>query len=184
MEKERAFRRKYSINVARLGTGKHTDFFEIDQDFFARFEQSEIEEGKVAANLEIDKSPTHLDVGFHLKGEVELPCDRCGVPYPYQLEANFRIIYSFDPEMNFEGYEVMYVNEKESHLVIVQELYDFIQLALPMRRVPPKEIHLCAPEVLKMLGLDENGEPVKQAEEKETDPRWAALKGLKDQMEG
>ena len=46
MEKERAFRRKYSINVARLGTGKHTDFFEIDQDFFARFEQSDIEDGR------------------------------------------------------------------------------------------------------------------------------------------
>ena len=185
MDKDRKFVREYSLNVVRLGLGKHKDSFEINDAFFAHFEHSMVNAGQVLAELEIEKFPTHLDVGFHLKGEVELTCDRCGSPYPYEVNHSFRIIYSFDPELDFEGYEVMYVNNQESHLDMVQELYDFVHLALPMRKVPEREVHLCAPEVLKLLGLTEEGEPVEEREEeKEVDPRWEALKNLKDQMEG
>ena len=185
MDKDRKFVREYSLNVVRLGLGKHKDSFEIDDAFFAHFEHSMVKNGVVHADLDIEKFPTHLDVGFHISGEVQLACDRCGSPYPHQVDQAFRIIYSFDPELDFEGYEVMHVNNQESHLELVQELYDFVHLAIPMRKVPPKEVHLCAPEVLEMLGLNKEGEPKEEGEtSKEMDPRWAALKNLKDQMEG
>ncbi|MEM7371628.1 MAG: DUF177 domain-containing protein [Bacteroidota bacterium] len=185
MDKDRKFVREYSLNVVRLGLGKHQDSFEINDAFFAHFEQSMVREAKVEALLDIEKFSTHLDVGFHIKGEVRLACDRCGSPYPHTVDQRFRIIYSFDPDMDFEGYEVMHVNNQESHLVLIQELYDFVHLAIPMRKVPPKEVHLCAAEVLKMLGLTEDGDPMEQKEsQQETDPRWDALKNLKDKMGG
>lgn len=185
MDKDRKFEREYSLNVVRLGLGKHQDSFKIDDSFFAHFEQSMVREGELEVVLNIEKFPTHLDVGFHIKGAAMLACDRCGSPYSHAVDHQFRIIYSFDPDLDFEGYEVMHVKEQESHLVLVQELYDFVHLAIPMRKVPPKEVHLCAPEVLKMLGLTEEGEPIEQdTASTETDPRWDALKNLKDKMEG
>jgi uncharacterized metal-binding protein YceD (DUF177 family) len=187
MEKERTFRRKYSLNVARLGTGKYEESFELDQAFFEYFEESMVREGNVETLLKIEKYPTHMDVGFELKGEVMLSCDRCESSYPHSVDHQYRIIYSFDEEMNFEGYEVMYVNTQESHLDIVQELYDFIHLSIPMRKVPPKEVHLCAPNVLALLGLDAEGNRLEEEEESEEetiDPRWSALKNIKDQLDG
>lgn len=181
METDRLFRRRYSINVARMKTGAHEEQFEIDQSFFAAFDESEVKDGKLIADLKMDKRGTHLNVLFDIKGEVILECDRCGSPYPHQLETQNRIIYAFDEEMKFEGYEVMYVDDHEPQLSILQELYDFISLAVPMRRVPDESIHICDEEVLKLLGLVEDTEADTESEEN-TDPRWDALRGLKDKL--
>jgi len=64
---------------------------------------------------------------------------------------------------------------------LLQEFYDFLNLAVPIRKVPDSKIHICPPEVLALLGLDEEGAPVSSKEEssEEVDPRWAALKKLK-----
>jgi uncharacterized metal-binding protein YceD (DUF177 family) len=97
------------------------------------------------------------------------------------LDTHQRIIYAFDREMDFEGYDVMYTNPQESQLSILQELYDFIILALPLRKVPPADVHLCAPAVLRLLGLNEQGEAIEEADDTPVDPRWAKLKALKSE---
>lgn len=184
METDRSLKKRYSINVARMKVGPHEEQFEIDPAFFAAFDDSEVTEGHLTADLKMDKRGTHLDVLFDIKGEVMLNCDRCGMPYPHQLETQNRIIYAFDDEMKFEGYEVMYVEAHEPQLSIVQELYDFISLGIPMRRVPDEAIHQCDENVLKLLGLAET-EDASEADEttdENTDPRWDALRGLKDKM--
>ncbi len=177
---DKSFERRYSINVARLKSGKHTDHFSLDRAFFEQYEGAIIENADVQIDLDIIKYETHLDVTFYFKGHVMLPCDRCGEPYLHPINLKERIIYAFDRDMDFEGYEVMYVSSQESHLVIAQELYDFLTLAIPIRKVPDKNIHLCSPEVLAILGLDEHGEPLDIVPEESIDPRWEKLKELKN----
>lgn len=178
---DKSFERQYAINVARLKNGNHQDSFEIDSNFFQHFEKSLVSEGLVHALLDITKYETHLDVKFTFTGKISLNCDRCGEPYLHQLDAEQRIIYAFDSDMQFEGYEVMYVNKDEPQLVLVQEFYDFISLSIPLRKVPHPDVHICAPEVLELLGLNEKGEPLaKDEDETEIDPRWEKLRKLKD----
>lgn len=184
MSKERNFLRKYSLNVARMKPGKNEEDFHIGPEFFDHFEVSPVKTGVVDAHLKMHKYGTHVDVVFQMRGWIELNCDRCGEPYEHEFEIEERIIYSFDSDMDFEGYEVMYVNSGEDKLDISQELYDFVQISIPLRKVPDTDVHLCAPDVLKALGLNERGEVKKikqEKEEEEIDPRWAALKKLKDQ---
>jgi len=187
MEMDRKFARQYALNVARLKPGKHEEAFEVGDDFFAHFENSLIEEGSVLITLKMEKYGTHLDVCFLLKGEVTLSCDRCGNPYPHTLQSEERIIYAFDPDLNFEGYEVMYVDPDAPELQLAQEFYDFINLAVPMRKVPDYEVHTCPPEVLELLGLDAEGQELEDEspadDDEPIDPRWAALKKLKDQSD-
>lgn len=184
MGNKRAFEREYSLNIARLRNGTNEQFFEIGKNFFEELEYSLIPDGKVEVRLDIVKYNTHLDVKYNFTGVLVLECDRCTQPYDHQIDSQQRIIYSFDEEMDFEGYEVMFVDRNEPKLVIVQELYDFMNMSVPIRKVPPKEVHLCPPEVLAMLGLDENGEEM-ESEDNDTvaDPRWEALKQLKDKLE-
>lgn len=185
MKTDRSLKKRYSINVARMKEGPYAEQFEIDQAFFAAFEENDMKDGQLIADLQMHKRGTHLNVLFDISGEVILDCDRCGNPYPHQLHTQQRIIYAFDEEMKFEGYEVMYVDPHEGQLSIVQELYDFIALAIPMRRVPDESVHTCSEEVLKILGLAETEETDDASEidpEENTDPRWDALRGLKDKL--
>ena len=153
--------------------------------FFEYFQHDLIRDASVQAVLKIRKNESHLDVTFVLSGKLELPCDRCSELYPHRLEATQRVFYAFDEDFKAEGQEVMYVDPNEAYLSIMQELYDFINLEVPLRRVPEPEVHLCSPETLRMLGLDEKGDPLpeEEKEEGEIDPRWEELKKLRDQME-
>lgn len=181
---DKSFERKYSINVARLKIGQHKDSFEIDHTFFDHFEQSLLVEGSLNVVLKMVKYGTHLDVIFNFEGSLMIPCDRCSELYPHFIKNSHRIIYAFDKEMNFSGYEVMYVDSRESHLSIVQELYDFINLAIPLKKVPSQNIHKCAPEVLEVLGIDSEGNPLPPSEdETQIDPRWEKLRKLKDKLD-
>lgn len=184
MDPQRSFRRMYAINVARLKQGQHKETFEIGKAFFEHFDHSLIQEADIQAKLSMNKTLSHLDVQFHFEGWVELPCDRCNLPYQQPISRDDRIIYSFNEGQQYDYAEVIYVDRDESDLSIIQELYDFVSLALPMRRVPDFGLHRCDPDTLKAMGLDENGDPLPENEEdREIDPRWEALKKLKDQME-
>ncbi|MEO0470672.1 MAG: DUF177 domain-containing protein [Bacteroidota bacterium] len=184
MSKDRKLERAYSLNVARLSLGKHEETFDIGEAFFTWFDSSLAEGGKGTFKLEIEKFGTHLDVHFHFSGRLPLNCDRCNERYEQDLSHDYRIIYSFDKDMDFEGYEVMFTDSGESQLNLMQEFFDIISMAIPIRKVPPKEIHLCAPEILAMLGLDENGDPIQATDKTDQadepiDPRWEALRKLK-----
>ncbi|MEZ4771690.1 MAG: DUF177 domain-containing protein [Bacteroidia bacterium] len=165
MGNKRAFERDYSINVARLSNGNHELFFEIGRSFFDQLEYSLIRDGDIALKLEIVRYNTHLDVKFNFSGKMVLECDRCTQPYDHSFAEQYRIIYSFDKDMNFEGTEVLHVDRMEPELVLVQEIYDFINMSVPIRRVPPKDVHICAPEVLALLGIDPDEESDMEDEE-------------------
>jgi len=187
MDKKKSLERQYALNVPRLKTGENTDEFEVGPEFFELFPHTLIQDAAVKAFLKVKKNESHLDVLFQLSGAIKVACDRCAELYPHSIEATHRVFYAFDEAFNAEEVEVVYVRRDEPHLTIVQELYDFINIEVPLRRVPEADVHVCAPEVLKMLGLDEKGNPLPEdnpgEEEREIDPRWESLKRLRDQMD-
>lgn len=187
MANDRIFDQHYSLNLARLKPGRQSETFELDRAFFEHLDFSPIKEGSLSATLDIVKYDRHLDVKFHIAGFVKLDCDRCLEPYDQEVDTTQRIIYAFDPDTRFDDTEVITVEEDEQELSVVQELYDFIQIALPLRRVPPPAVHVCNPDVLALLGLDPKGKPLKKApkapDDDEIDPRWEVLKKLKQQPE-
>lgn len=176
---KKSFDKKYAIQVGSMKYGAHTDQLSIDQEFFDHFEDGEVSDGLIAVHLDMFRYDTHLDVKFKLDGSVKLNCDRCLEPYDFPIESEHRIIYSFDKEMNFKGYEVMYADPYANHISLVQELYDFVSIAIPLRKVPDESIHTCDPAVVSYI-LSEDDAPVEQEEEREIDPRWEALKKLKN----
>lgn len=181
---ERSFERKYSVDVPKLRYGLNEEVFTVDASFFAAFEFSPIQEGNLKVALTIDKSATHLDAKFHFLGEIMIECDRCLEPYPYPLDFETRIVYTFDEELEFDTDEVVLIEESTPTLFLAQDIYDFIVLQIPLRRVPAAEVHLCAPNVLDLLGMNPDGSPKEPAPQEEVeqdgDPRWDTLKKLKE----
>jgi uncharacterized protein len=181
---DNSFDRKYSVELSKLRFGLNEEVYKIDRSFFSEFEYSQIQDGEVTVNAGITKYVSHLDVTLDFEGHIQLNCDRCMDLYPHALKFSQRVIFSADEDMEFDHDEVVIMEEHAQWLDLAGDLFDFIHLQIPIRKVPPAEIHLCPPKVLEILGLDENGNEIpagpEEEEEEAIDPRWAALKKLKD----
>jgi len=186
-----AFEKRYSVEVPKLRYGLNKEVFHLDRSFFEAFEFSAIEEGNLEVEATLEKFETHIDGRFHFKGTVILPCDRCLEPFPYEMEFDQRIVFSKDEDLEFDTDEVILIDDSVPVIFLATDFYDFIHLEIPLRKVPEPDIHLCAPSVLEMLGLNPDGSerepaPVEEEEEEEADlddPRWRMLRKLKDSQE-
>lgn len=164
-----------------LKEGKHLFDFELDDKFFALFEESEVKQGKIAARMELTKQSTLMILRFSAKGSVNLMCDRCLENYD-QVFRNESVLYvKFGMEAEDLGDEIIVLPFDEFQINVAQYLYELVILGLPIKRVHPNDKQgnsTCNPEMLEALGnyLIEDEE----ADETPIDPRWNELKKLLD----
>jgi len=170
----------YKIRIAGVDIGTYSYSMVCDKAFFELSEISEVEDGLLNLQIEMDKSEKMLDLKFHFVGEVVSPCDRCLDPVTIPMDFNEQLIVNLVPEVeeDFENDEnIWMVDENIYELDLFHFIYETIRLALPHRIVHPDDENgnsTCNPEVLKKLeSLSQNEKP------QEIDERWAALKDLK-----
>ncbi len=163
--------RKYDIAFSGLELGKHFFEFEIDKEFFQLFDYSEISDGEIQLKVELNKEETLMVLLFDFSGYLELMCDRCGDTYQQKIIGSKQLILSnSSEEAEKDNDEIVYLSASENNYNIAHLVYEEIILALPMRKVHIEE-------------KDCNQEAIKLLEEKEQniiDPRWEALKKLKE----
>ena len=165
----------YSILLGGLREGHHTIDFEIDKKFFEKFEESEVKEGSLFANIELDKRSTHLNMIIKVSGSVRVCCDRCLEMFSQPLISENRLLIKFGKSIEDTDPDILSVPIDEYELDLQQQIYEFIILALPIKRVHPADKdgkNACDPVMLKKL------EELIIEEEKENDPRWDELKKL------
>ena len=171
MEKKNEF----LIPVSGLALGSHSYQFEINDGFFAEREYSEIQQGKVAVSLDIDRQETLMVLHFGIEGTVRVACDRCADEFDLPIRDEREFFLKLGTENAQESDDVEVVPAEQADYDISSLVYEFIILAVPMHRVHPEG--QCNPEVMAMLTAEA---PVEEAqEENEIDPRWAALKNIK-----
>jgi uncharacterized protein len=166
-----------SITIAFSGLkeGHHIFDFEIDDKFFESFEESEIKEGSLIAVVDLEKRPTHLDLSVTIKGEVRVCCDRCLETFPFPMECTNRLLIKFGSSMGDDDPDIISMPADEHELDLKQHLYEYIHLALPIKRVHPDDengVSTCNPAMLNKLKehiIDE---------EADNDPRWDELRKL------
>ena len=175
---------KYSIEFKGLKEGLHDYEFEVDSKFFEHFENSLVEVGAVKANVQLEKRSSFLKLNLFLKGWVELICDNCLENYHQKIKTEAEQFVKFGEETEFEeGDNVIWVLPEEHAINIAQVIYEYIVLSIPLRHVHPNLSadggeSSCNPEMLKKL--NEYMHPEAGKNENDIDPRWAALKNLKN----
>jgi len=165
----------YTIPLSGLKEGHHTIDFEIDKEFFEQFEESEVKEGCLIANIEMDKRSSHLDMLIRVSGSVRISCDRCLEMFSQPVSSENRLLIKFGKSIEDIDPDILSVPIDEHELDLQQQIYEFIMLALPIKRVHPADMKgesTCNPVMLKKL------EELIVYEEKENDPRWDELKKL------
>ena len=168
------FMEQFVIPFGGLKPGEHPFSFDLDKQFFDRFEYSQVKEGQVHVDLVLFKQENLMVFSFSLKGEVITPCDRCNEPFPVKLEGKEELIVKFGTDDHEENETIQVIQEGTKKFDISPFLYEYIHLLLPARRVHPEDEEgnpTCNPEILKRMDVSAgSGEP---------DSRWDVLKSLK-----
>jgi uncharacterized metal-binding protein YceD (DUF177 family) len=171
--------REFEIPYVGLKLGVHKFNYDIDGQFFNHFEESPIHDCKVSLRVEFEKKETFFIINFFIDGTVKVECDRCVVPFDKQIFGDYVCYVKFaeDPLQMNEEPEVMYIGREQTVIDVSQLIYEYINLCLPIQLLgceKPGEEPQCNKEVLKFLKTE-----TKKVKE-EADPRWAALKNLKN----
>ena len=84
----------YIIDLSRLSIGTHSFDIQLDNDFFASLEKSEILSGQVAAKATLNLREEDYQLNIAVQGTVFVVCDRCLDPMPIDIDAKDEMIAS------------------------------------------------------------------------------------------
>jgi uncharacterized metal-binding protein YceD (DUF177 family) len=169
----------YRINIVGLSNKIHQFEYEIGDEFFARFGSDLISRGSFRVDVEVNKHETFLEVTFDIEGNAVLVCDRSLEEFEYPIKTKNMMVFKYGDEDREITEEVVMIQRDTPSLELGQLIYEFISLAVPMKRLHPRfasEQDSDSPEEGKIVYTSAEE---KNNKEEEVDPRWEKLKKLK-----
>ncbi len=170
----------YKIQFGGLPIGIHEYEFEIKDTFFKDIEASEISKANIIVNAKLTKQNNLLTLNFNLTGTVGIACDRCLKDFDLEIESNENLVVKHG-NPNESTDDILVIPEGIDEFELKQYLYEYITLAVPIRKVPcekDSELYKCDAKTLKSLNA------ISTAVEKKEDvemnnPMWEQLSKIK-----
>jgi len=165
----------FTIPVGGLKEGQNIFDFELDKGFLEQYEETEIQDAKLKAFVKAEKTSSHIDISVRITGVVDIACTRCLGVFSYPIDCENRLLVKFGQNNDESDPDIIIIPKDKSELNLMQYFYEYILLALPIKRVHPDDKNgesTCDKEMIKKL----NEYIVK--EEGLTDPGWDKLKCL------
>lgn len=183
----------YSIQLKTMEVGKSEIEYHLGNEFFEAIDEEAIQKGNVTAKVSITKTTKQSELHFELEGKVVVLCDRCLEEMDQPIKTSGHLIVRMGKEFKDDGDDVVIIPEEQGIINVSWFLYEFIELAIPIKHVHPfgrcnvgmaskLNEHLVdsdsfeddAESFEENLGSMDNG-----SSEGKIDPRWEALKKLK-----
>jgi uncharacterized metal-binding protein YceD (DUF177 family) len=170
----------FDIDIFGLKNKTYEFDFEGDSGFFALFENSLVEKGSFNAALKLDKSSTMIQLHFRITGSIELTCDRSLELFDHPLEIEQDHILKFGEDNQELTDEIEIINRNTVTINVAQYIYEFIVLAIPMKKIHPKfsDQQYEESEEGLLIYRSKADEAAEDTTEEDIDPRWAALRKL------
>lgn len=166
---------RYKIDLKALTEDITSLEWDLDSQFFKSLEDAQVQSGSVHVSGSIRKTVGFFELTLHSEGTVQVPCDRCLDMMDQPIEADLRLIVKLGSEYQEED-DVITVDENEGILQTAWLIYESIILAVPIQHVhQPGD---CNDAMMRML-KEHSAARSSDADAKEIDPRWDALKKLK-----
>jgi len=166
-------RRDFELLYGNLSIGRHNFEFQLESEFFKNGGANLVEGGDVSVLLIVDRTNSHMDLEFTLKGTLLTSCDKCLSELVYPVDNTYYLHVKFAENSRLDGDEIVYLSFNEYKLDLESHLYDFALLSLPMRRICADSINResCEADV-----LDKMIDP--KTESPDVHPELEKLKGL------
>ncbi len=140
---------KYDIAYQSLSAGTHTFNFEIEPSLFDEFKETEVQNGKGKAVVELERHPAFMVLNVSIEGEIEVVCDRCLELFWQEVTFTGRLFVKFSSEVLEPEYdiaegvnsqeEVLWINPSDNYLNLASYIYESMILSLPVQRVHPED---------------------------------------------
>ena len=140
--------------------------------------------GKLTADVSLQKSESMIQMTFNVEGTIELTCDRSLDLFDQPISFENTMIYKFGEEEKELSEDVMIILNNTQTINIADLLFEFIGLQVPMKKLHPRfqeeEEDDDDQEEGVMVYSSTDDSKTEEQQEEDVDPRWAALKKLKN----
>lgn len=170
--------RNFKIDIFGLKIGTHDFDFDFDQKLFDNIEDRLIDSGHGTCKVTLIKKETMIELLFQISGSLDLICDRSMENFDYPVALSEKLILKYGDEFDDSRDDFWVIPSTQQRINVEQILYEFLSLAVPMKKLHPK-FQDEDEEGLEFVYSSED-EIVEEEEEKKTDPRWDALKNIKN----
>ena len=166
--------KQFKIPFKGLSLGAHDYDWEVDNRFFEAIENPDVLDCKVWVNLRLEKQERMMVLEFDISGHLYVCCDRCLEKFNLPLNISENYFIKFGEEYKEESESILVIPETEYQIDISELIFDFISLAIPIKKVHLEDKEgnsTCSETALSRLA--------ELSEQKRSDPRWDALKNIK-----
>ena len=175
------------LKLKTLPFGTHAVECHLDESFFNLDEQTEVRRADVDVTLQVTRKSEntyHLEIACD--GTLTIPCDRCLDDLDLPVEVDYSLnVEQMGTELDDSNDELLIVPSDWRELDAAPIVRDTVLLAIPMTHCHENEDD-CNADMLDLLDshlaeavpddVDDD-----QSETTSTDPRWEALRKLKEQ---
>lgn len=171
---------QFNLNIAKLADKTHHYAFELGPAFFAQFDQQLIQDGNLHVELNLTKTDRLLTLDFDINGTVRLICDRSLDEYDQPIHVQQQLLVRFGDQYAELDDNILQITPDTQVLPIAQHLFDYIGLAIPMKKLHPRFQNEPDenPDADSKLIFSTRNENDEDDDDDYTDPRWNALRNL------
>ncbi|NNF02266.1 MAG: DUF177 domain-containing protein [Bacteroidia bacterium] len=165
---------QFDIAFVGLSIGVHKFQYEVGREFFENFANSPLSDGHFMVELDLEKKSNMMLLDFHIKGRIDVSCDRCLSNVQLDLEEEQELIVKFG-EVTTEAIDnIMTLSAGEFRFNVAQSIYEYVNLMIPAKTVCEDAGMECDKELIDKLNVLSG-----QKDHNEIDPRWEELKKVK-----
>jgi len=165
--------KEFSVNILGLSKSVHQFDFQLDEDFFKKYGQDFVTNGKFNARVSLDKRETFIEADFKIEGNAFLVCDRSLDDFDYPISITKKVVFKYGEVPQEVSDEIIIITADQDKLDLGQLMYEFIALQIPMKKLHPRFRDEESKEGLVYTSTTE------KESDGEIDPRWEKLKKLK-----
>ena len=148
--------KQFRIPFKGLNLGAHDYDWELDKRFFEAIENPDVLDCKVWVKLKLEKQERMMILEFDISGHLFVACDRCLDNFNLPLNISEIYFIKFGEEHKEESETILVIPETEYQINVSELIFDFISLAIPIKKVHPDDkdgISTCEKSALSRLTL-------------------------------
>ena len=188
----------YKLPLKSLSIGVQEFNYHLNAAFFNDIEATDVREASVDVVVKVDRKDDSIyQLSFEFGGELTIPCDRCLDDMWHTVDATYDLTVKEGEEYDDSDDEVLVIPGHWRELDLTPLMRDTVLLSIPIMHAHPEGE--CNEQMLDRLeqmravnitddeqlhdaegGIDQEVTTNKSSDDDDIDPRWAALKKLKD----
>src|SRR5882672_7425076 len=108
--------RDFSVNILGLSKGVHQFEFQLGEDFFKKYGQEVVANGKLSTVVVLDKKETFIEADFKIEGNAFLICDRSLDEFDYPVSISRKIVFKYGEEPKEVSDEIIIITHDQQKL--------------------------------------------------------------------